>query len=92
MNNLVYRAHALKRVCVALCVAACALLVLPGDLSAQPAPGPGPGPRLKRDEIRAIPTERYYLGERMIQAGDYARAVSFYENELRGAFKIGGNL
>lgn len=92
MNKLVYHVHALKRACVALCVAACALLVPLGELCAQPGPGPGPGPGLRRDEIRAIPSERYYLGERMIQAGDFARAVKFYENEIRGAFKIGGNL
>ncbi len=90
MNKLAYRSHALKRACVALCVAAFALLAIPGELRAQPIPGPGPG--LKRDEIRAIPTERYYLGEKMIQTGDFARAAKFYENELRGAFKIGGNL
>lgn len=88
MRNLFTTPAARRRLIGAAtaCFAILASLTLASRAAAQPGPTPG------RGDIKRIPSERYYRGVELIEAGRFSEAANFYNTELRGAMKLGTNL
>ena len=73
----------------ALCVALAFFAFASGVATAQPGP---PRPRPGRGEMKRIPSDRYYAGAALIEAGQFSNAVRFYDSELKDAVKVGPSL